>query len=144
MATDPPLAVPLDPFTRPALAVLVNFGVATGRDPSREEIDELARELRRHVRTSTITAEQRYEVGEQVEILLHEVRIEVPDDVVEEMDEDALAVRARILDVASAWAARCVEKVGGPMTLAQRLAREAVVDRGDETPPASPDSASPR
>ena len=115
----------------------MNFGVITGRDPAREEIDELARSLRQHVRAATITAEQRYDVGEQVAMCLHEVRIEVSDDVVDAMGEDALAVRTRILDAAWEWAARCVDKVAGPMTLAERIAREAVVDLGHEPRPQS-------
>ena len=83
LADDAPFAVPLERYERPALRVLVNFGIVTGRDPSQQEVQELAREVERHAPSATIYVEQRYELGTGIHICLHEVRIEVPDQVVD-------------------------------------------------------------
>jgi hypothetical protein len=134
MSSDAPLAIPLDPET-PAFSILVNFGVAAGRDPTRQEVEELARAVRRHVSAASITVTERYEVGEQVEVCLHEVRIEVHEEVVGAIGSDRIALRTRLVETAAAWASGCVEKVGEPRTLTERLARQAVVDLGE--PPSS-------
>ncbi len=39
-ADDAPFAVPLERYEHPALRVLVNFGIVTGRDPTQQEIQQ--------------------------------------------------------------------------------------------------------
>jgi hypothetical protein len=129
-------AVPLDVLRLPALAVLVNFGLVTGRDPTRRELEELGHALHAFLPQVAIVDEQRYEIGEQLEILLREVRIEVAEAALEGLGSDALSLRSRIIAIAAEWVRRCAADVGEPNTLAERLARQAVVDQeeaaGDE------------
>lgn len=129
-------AVPLDTVRQPAFAVLANFGLVAGRKPTRKELEELAHALREVVPVMTIVDEHRYEVGEDLEVLLEEVRIEVPDSVLSTTGADLLEVRTRVVEIAEAWVSRCAEDPGEHETLAERIARQAVVEPPGETPPA--------
>ena len=129
-------AVPLDVVKPPALAVLVNFGVVAGRKPTRPELEELARGLREAVRAVTIVDEQRLEVGEELDVLLEQVRIEVGDAALAVAGTDPLELRARLIAIAEEWVSRCADHTGDNETLAERIARQAVVDQGGEPPSA--------
>ena len=61
--------------------VRVNFGVFAGRSATPAEIDDLARALLPEHGDVTIVAEDRRELSDQSETSLHQVRIEVPEDV---------------------------------------------------------------
>jgi hypothetical protein len=61
--------------------VLVNFGVFAGRSATAAEIDDLARALLPELGDVTIVAEDRRELSDQSETSLHQVRIEVPEDI---------------------------------------------------------------
>ena len=126
-------AVPLDVVKSPALAVLVNFGLVAGRKPTRAELEELAHAVREVVPILTVVDEQRFEVGEEIEVLLEEVRIEVPESAVAMTGSDPLSLRTRIVEIADRWVSRCATDAGEPATLAERIAREAVV--GDDGAP---------
>ena len=133
LADDAPFAVPLERYERPALRVLVNFGIVTGRDPTQQEVRDLAREIERHAPSATIYVEQRYELGAGIDICLHEVRIEVPDQVVDGLREaiDRQELQQRLVHAGAGWVARCVGSVGDSTSIAQLRARRAVVDGRD-------------
>ena len=131
-------ALPLDAVRQPALAVLVNFGVVAGRKPTRRELEELAGMLRELVPALTIVDEQRFEVGETTDVLLEEVRIEVPEAAVAMTGADPLHLRAQIVEIAGAWVSGCSEAAGEPATLAERIARQAVVGPGEHFDEAQP------
>lgn len=135
-ADDAPFAVPLERYEQPALRVLVNFGIVTGRDPTQQEIQELARAVSRHVPSASIFVEQRYEVGTGIDICVHEVRIEVPDQVVDEVREtlDRDEIEQRLLHEGAAWLGRSIGNVGDTSSLAELRARRAVVDGRDVGP----------
>ena len=126
MAGEPPIAVPLDRYDRPATAVLVNFGVVAGREPTAREVEELGRTLLGEVQRATIRREHRLEVGGDFAVSIHDVIVEVPDDVAD--GHHPLVLQARLVELASAWARACADDPGDPQTLAERLARQAVVD----------------
>jgi len=113
--------------TPAALTVLVNFGIVAGRTPSRVEIEALWEAIRGDVSGVIISVEHRYEFrGSAAEICLDQVRIEVPEGTV---PRDQLGgVAPRVLDATRGWVAECVQSLEGTMTLAERLARQAVVD----------------
>jgi hypothetical protein len=97
----PPIAFRVREHERPGLEVRVNFGLLTGRDATPAEIDDLARELRRIVRSFEIVAEQRHEFGDDVEVSVHQVVIEtaaVPDD-----------VAVDVVGTAERWARACFD-----------------------------------
>lgn len=131
--TEPPYAVSMEPSGAPAVDVLVSFGVAAGRRPTREEVDQLARSVRFVAETATISVETRYEVGTEIDMLLEVVRIEVPDDAL--LGQDVEEARAEVVRLAGDWAMACRANPGHAETLAERIAREAVTgdDRADAT-----------
>ena len=134
-ASRPPAAVPLDRFERPEIAVLVNFGLLAGREPSAAEIERLAERLLAEVERATIKREQRLDVGDRLNAFLQEVVIEIPDDAAPAAHRPVL--RERVIGTASEWVAECISDPGEPHTLAERLARQAVVDlqgEGDAAP----------
>lgn len=111
-----------------AVTLIVNFGIVAGRTPSRSEITALWEKVRRHVSGVVITVEHREEFEENsAEVCLDQVRIEVPERAVAGRDRAEAA--ERIFAAAQAWAAECIPALQGTMNLAERLAREAVVDR---------------
>jgi hypothetical protein len=103
--TDGTLAFCVREHAVPAVEVRVNFGVFAGRNATQAEIDELARELADELDSFAILAEERHEFGDSREAALRQVVIEVasafagvePDELCE-----------RILEVAEAWAERCI------------------------------------
>ena len=97
---DPAVAFRVREHERPALEVRVNFGVLTGRQVTPAEIDDLARELRNVVPSFQIVSEERHEFGDDREVSLHQVVIEIDggDDVA--MD---------VVGAAEQWARACYD-----------------------------------
>jgi hypothetical protein len=96
---DPAIAFRVREHERPALEVRVNFGVLTGRQVTPAEIDDLARELRRLVPSFEIVSEERHEFGDDREVSLHQVVIEIGDG----SDDVAMDV----VGAAERWARAC-------------------------------------
>jgi hypothetical protein len=117
--------------TRPAAALsfLVNFGVAAGREVTRTEVHRLAAQLLEILPGVTIVSEQRFESGAESESELHQVRVEVAQDVLPVEEPDIEALRTRLTDALAAWVESCVHTLAGAeLTEAELAAREAVVD----------------
>lgn len=130
LPSEPPYAVSLDGVERPAVEVLVNFGVAAGRKPTGEEVDELARAVKTLAGTALISVESRYEVGTELDVRLDTVRIEVPEDAL--LGQDVEEARTELVRLAGDWALACRASPGQAETLAERIAREAVA--GEDRP----------
>lgn len=96
---DPAIAFRVREHERPTLEVRVNFGVLTGRPVTPAEIDDLARELRKLVPSFEIVAEERHEFGDDREVSLHQVVIEMGDG----SDDVAMDV----VGAAERWAQAC-------------------------------------
>ena len=77
--------------------VRVNFGVFAGRNATRAEIDDLARTLRDEAGAFAIVAEERHEFGGDVEAVVRQIVIEIPD-----------AREDRVLEIAERWATACI------------------------------------
>ena len=75
---------------------------------------------------ATIRREHRLEVGGAFDMSIHDVIVEVPDDVAD--GHHPLVLQARLVELTSDWARACADDPGDPQTLAERLARQAVVD----------------
>jgi hypothetical protein len=118
---DAPLAVALDRLPRPSIQVLVNFGVFTGRDATRPEVERLVEALLERVPVATVTVQQRYEPSAELSLGLHEVLIEVFEDAAVESGHDFDVLRALIVADAERWVEGCREHPEGAMTLAERL-----------------------
>jgi len=101
LVIQPPIAFRVREHERPGLEIRVNFGLLTGREATPAEIDDLARELRRIVRSFEIVAEQRHQFGDDVEVSVHQVVIETAassDDVADE-----------VVGTAERWARACFD-----------------------------------
>jgi hypothetical protein len=99
--TEPAVAFRVREHERPGLEVRVNFGVLTGRQVTPAEIDDLARALRKLVPSFQVVSEERHEFGDDREVSLHQVVIEVAgsgDDVA--MD---------VVGEAERWAQACYQ-----------------------------------
>src|SRR5256886_16141148 len=64
------------------LEIQVNFGVFGGRDATAAELEELGKLLVPEAGEVSIVAEQRHEISEDAEILLHQVRVSVAPELV--------------------------------------------------------------
>ena len=110
----------------PAYQVVVNFGVVVGREATEEELVRLGELLRDEVAGLTVVSERRLEFGPDGQGALHQVRIDVDDQVAASMSS---TLYDRVLAVAAQWVRDCRRQPGG-RTLSERYARDAVV--GDE------------
>ena len=86
----------------------MNFGVFAGREATPAEIDELARSLLAHVEDVSIVSEQRHEVGGETEAELHQVRIELDEELLPSEPEARAELRGRLLELTERWAADCI------------------------------------
>lgn len=59
--------------------IRINFGVFAGRDATQAEIDELAHSLLDELDSVTIVAEQRTVLDRDMEVSVHQIRIEPGD-----------------------------------------------------------------
>ena len=96
MSMDEPTMV----FSSGEREIRVNFGVLTGREVTAAEVDELARELSTRVDVFSIVSEQRYEFAGDVEATVHQVKIEVENQIDVEL-------RGRLVEIAERWADAC-------------------------------------
>ena len=94
----------------PGIEVRVNFGVFAGRHATPAEIDEFAGALRELVPSFAIVSEERHEMSEDVEIVLHQVRIAVPPDHVPEGSGERRAFCVRLVTLAEIWARQCINE----------------------------------
>jgi hypothetical protein len=105
---EPSIAFGVGRHEDPAIEVRVNFGVFAGREVTPAEIDRLAEWLLDDVRTVTIIAEERHEIGEGVEASVHLVRIEVSGDQVPADDSERRTLEQRLVERADHWARQCI------------------------------------
>lgn len=92
----------------PGLEIRVNFGVFAGRDATASEIDELGKLLVSTVGPVSIVAEQRHGRSEDVEIVLHQVRIEVPPERLPNEESERQALEDKLVSTAEFWARACI------------------------------------
>jgi hypothetical protein len=78
-------------------AIVVNFGVLSGREATMAEVDRLARRLLRAVERVTVTACRRHELAGGRESVVHQV-------IVERLEP---ATAAGLLELCDTWALDC-------------------------------------
>ena len=89
----------------PGIEVRVNFGVFAGRHATPAEIDELAAALKDSVTSFAIVSEVRHEFAAAVEASVHQVVVEVPQEIA---GEEAEILAQRIVLTANGWALDCI------------------------------------
>jgi hypothetical protein len=92
------------------LEIRVNFGVFAGRDATAAELEELGKLLVPEAGEISIIGEQRHEISEDAEMVLHQVRVSVsPENVPDDTDERK-AFCERLVTLAEIWARQCISE----------------------------------
>jgi hypothetical protein len=91
------------------LEIRVNFGVFAGRDATTAELEELGQLLVPEAGEVSIVGEERHEVAEEVEVVLHQVRIAISPEQVPDDPAERKAFRERLVTLAEIWARRCID-----------------------------------
>ena len=102
------LAFAVESHDPPAIEIRVNFGVFAGRDATAAEIDDLAKALLPEVGQVSVVSEERHELTEDVEIALHQVRIEVDAESMPADEVTRRALSGRLVGTAERWAQSCI------------------------------------
>lgn len=109
MATEPAIAFCTRDPDSPGLEVRINFGVFAGRDATPAEIDDLGKELLPIVGEVAVVAEQRRELTEDVEVALHQVKVEIASDQLPEDELELGELCGRLVERAEQWARACFD-----------------------------------
>jgi hypothetical protein len=89
------------------LEIRINFGVFAGRDATSAELEELGKLLVPEAGEVSIVAEERHEMAEDVEVVVHQVRVAIAPENVPEDDEERKAFCERLIVLAEIWARQC-------------------------------------
>ena len=108
---EPAISLLVREHEEPGIEVRVNFGVFAGRHATPAEIDELALALRDAVPSFAIVSEERHEFGDAVEASVHQVVVEVPQEI---SDEEPQLLAEQIVFAANGWALECIAARHGP------------------------------
>ena len=100
-------AVDQDPS---GLEIRVNFGVFAGRDATSAELEELGKLLVPEAGEISIVGEQRHEMSEDAEVVLHQVRVSVSRENVPEDPEERKEFCERLVTLAEIWARQCINE----------------------------------
>jgi hypothetical protein len=92
------------------LEIRVNFGVFAGRDATSAELEELGKLLVPEAGEVSIVGEQRHEISEDAELLLHQVRVSVSHENVPDDPEERKEFRERLVTLAEIWARQCINQ----------------------------------
>jgi hypothetical protein len=129
VTVDPEPVITWETRPAPALEFTINFGIFTGREASRRELERLSHAVLPLVSRLSISSEQRFEIGTDAWVTLHLVRVEIENDALPADEPDIEALRAKIAGTLKAWLERCLTEVSGQeLTDAEVLASEAVVE----------------
>jgi hypothetical protein len=91
------------------LEIRVNFGVFAGRDATTAELEELGKLLVPEAGEISIVGEQRHEMSEDAEVVLHQVRVAIaPENVPDGAERKAFC--ERLVTLAEIWARQCINE----------------------------------
>jgi hypothetical protein len=92
------------------LEIRINFGVFAGRDATTAELEELGKLLLPEAGEVSIVGEERHELAEEVEVVLHQVRVSLPPAVVPESPAERKEFCERLVTLAEIWARQCINE----------------------------------
>jgi hypothetical protein len=95
---------------QPGLEIRVNFGVFAGRDATSAELEDLGSLLVPEAGAASIVAEERHEMSDGVEVVLHQVRVAIPSDQVPAHGDERNALCERLVGLCEIWARRCIHE----------------------------------
>ena len=92
------------------LEIRINFGVFAGRDATSAELEELGKLLVPETGEVAIVGEERHEMTEGVEVVVHQVRVALSPDVVPDDPDERGAFCDRLVGLAEIWARQCIHE----------------------------------
>ena len=92
------------------LEIRVNFGIFAGRDATTAELEELGKLLVPETGEVSIVGEERHEMSDSVEVMLHQVRVGIPPERVPETEADRSDFCERLVTLAEIWARQCIHE----------------------------------
>lgn len=92
------------------LEIRVNFGVFAGRDATAAELEELGKLLVPEAGEVSIVGEQRHEITEEAEVVLHQVRVSVSPEIVPDDPGARKELCERLVTLAEIWARQCIHE----------------------------------
>lgn len=100
-------ATPQEPS---GLEIRVNFGVFAGRDATTAELEELGKLLVPEVGQVSVVSEQRHEMSDGAEVVLHQVRITIPPERMPAEQREQKAFEEKLVGLAEIWARQCIHE----------------------------------
>ena len=92
------------------LEIRINFGVFAGRDATSAELEELGRLLVPEAGELSIVGEERHDLTEDVEVVVHQVRVAVAPDRVPDDRSERKEFCQRLVTLAEIWARQCINE----------------------------------
>ena len=92
------------------LEIRINFGVFAGRDATTAELEELGKLLLPEAGEVSIIGEERHELAEAVEVVLHQVRVSLPPDAVPDDKAERKQFCERLVTLAEIWTRQCIKE----------------------------------
>ena len=92
------------------LEIRINFGVFAGRDATTAELEELGKLMQPEVGEVTIVGEERHDLTEGAEVVLHQVRVAVPPEAVPGDRAERKKFCERLVTLAEIWARQCINE----------------------------------
>jgi hypothetical protein len=96
--------------------IRVNFGLFAGRDATSAELEELGKLLAPEAGEVSIVGEERHEVTEDVEVVVHQVRVAVAPAQMPDDRDERRALCERLVGLAEIWARQCIHERHGEIT----------------------------
>ena len=90
------------------LEIRINFGVFAGRDATTAELEELGQLLLPEAGEVSVVGEERHELADSVEVVLHQVRVSVPPAAVPESAAERRHFCEQLVTLAEIWTRQCV------------------------------------
>jgi hypothetical protein len=101
---------------QPGLEIRVNFGVFAGRDATSAELEDLGSLLVPEAGAASIVAEERHEMSDGVEVVLHQVRVAIASEQVPADPDARKALCQRLVGLCEIWARRCIHERHADLT----------------------------
>jgi hypothetical protein len=92
------------------LEIRINFGVFAGRDATTAELEELGQLLLPEAGEVSVVGEERHDLAEDVEVVVHHVRVAIPPAAVPSDPGERKEFCQRLVTLAEIWARQCIHE----------------------------------
>ena len=92
------------------LEIRINFGVFAGRDATTAELEELGKLLLPEAGEVSVVGEERHDLSEDVEVVVHQVRVSVPGEAIPTDAGERKEFCERLVTLAEIWARQCINE----------------------------------